>query len=246
MSLHARHEIRVDALGSAPQRQFTQRGQVLRLEKAFDRARRGVLHIDLAFGQPLEQFIGREVDQDDFIGLVEHRVWHGLAHPHLGDFQHHIVEAFEVLDVQRRPHIDAGGEQFVDVLPALRMAAARNIGVRVFIDQQQAGAALERRVQIELLHDLIAIDDRQARQNVEAFELALGFAAAMRLDQPSDDIATTRLIGLRGCQHCESLPDAGSSAKKYLQMAAPFLAGERKKGVGGSALLGIEGHAAPF
>ena len=25
-----------------------------------------------------------------------------------------------------------------------------------------------------------------------------------------------------------------------------FLAGERKKGVGGSALLGIEGHAAPF
>src|SRR5665647_3481797 len=40
------------------------------------------------------------------------------------------------------------------------------------------GPARQRRVQIELLHDLVAIDDRQARQNVEAFELAFGFAPA--------------------------------------------------------------------
>ena len=74
-------------------------------------------------------------------------------------------------------------EQFVDVLPALGMAAARHVGVGVFVDQQQARPARQRGVEIELLHHLVAIDDRLARQDFEAFDQLLGLAAAVRFDQ---------------------------------------------------------------
>ena len=80
-------------------------------------------------------------------------------------------------------------EQFVDVLPALRMPAARHIGVGVFVDQQQVRAARQRGVEIELLHHLVAIGERLARQDFEALGELLGFAAAVRLDQADDDIA---------------------------------------------------------
>jgi len=42
-----------------------------------------------------------------------------------------------VLDVQGGPDVDAGSQQFINILPALGMAAARNICVSIFIDEQQ-------------------------------------------------------------------------------------------------------------
>ena len=185
LRLHALDQIGIDALGRAPQRQFAQGGQILRLEEALDGARGGVLDIDLSLRQALEQFVGRKIDQNDLVGLVEHRIGHGLAHADLGDLQHHVVEAFEVLDVERGPDVDAGGQHFVDILPALGMAAAGHIGVGVFVDQQQARPARQRRVEVELLHDLVAVDDRLARQDLEAFDQLLGLAPAVGLDQPA-------------------------------------------------------------
>ena len=61
-----------------------------------------------------------------------------------------------MLDVERGPDVDAGRQQLVDILPALGMAAAGNVGVGVFIDQQQFRPARQRGVEIELLHDLVA------------------------------------------------------------------------------------------
>jgi len=48
-----------------------------------------------------------------------------------------VVEAVEVLNVQRGQHIDARVEQFLDVLPALGVARSRDIGVRDFVDQDE-------------------------------------------------------------------------------------------------------------
>ena len=42
------------------------------------------------------------------------------------------------------------GEQLVDVLPALRVARARRVGVRQLVDEDQRRLARERRVEIEL------------------------------------------------------------------------------------------------
>ncbi len=63
-----------------------------------------------------------------------------------------------MLNVHRRPDVDAGVEQLLDILPALGVAwrrfSAHEIRVRQLIDEEDGGAPQERRIEIELVsHD---------------------------------------------------------------------------------------------
>ena len=104
--------------------------------------------------QTREQIVGRQVDELDLVGFVEHMVGQGLLLPHSGDLRDEVVQAFEVLDIDRRPDVDARLEQLLDVLPALRMTrsglAADEIRVRELVDEQNRRSARERGVEIEL------------------------------------------------------------------------------------------------
>ena len=151
VGLHVGEQLLVDALGGAAQRQFAQRGQIARREIMLQRALGLFGDIDLALLQPLDQVVGREVDQLDGVGAVEHRVRHGLAHPHMGDLRDHVVEALDVLDVDRGIDVDAVGQQFLDVEIALGMTAARRVGMREFVDQGDLRPARDQRVEIHLL-----------------------------------------------------------------------------------------------
>ena len=122
--LHVSQELLVDALGGAPQRQLAQCGQIARREIMLKRALGLLWNIDLALFQPLDQIVRREIDQLDGIGAVEHRIRYGLAHPYMRDLRDHIVEAFDMLDIDGGVDVDAAGEQFLDVEIALRVAAA--------------------------------------------------------------------------------------------------------------------------
>ena len=99
----------VDAIGRAAQRQFAQRGQIAGGEEVLGRPPGRLRHIDLAFVQALNELVGREVDQHDVGGLLQDRVGHGLAHGDAGDAGDDVGEAFEMLDVERGPDVDAGG-----------------------------------------------------------------------------------------------------------------------------------------
>jgi len=229
LSLHALDQRRIDAFGGAAQREFAQRRQVLRLEEILDGARGRFLHIDLALGETLEQFVGREIDKNDLVRLVENAVRHGLAHADLADLLDDVVEAFEMLDVQRGPYINAGRQQFVDILPALGVAAAGHVGMGIFVDQQQVRPPRQCGVDVEFAHHLVAIDDRLARQYFEPAGQLLGFAPAMGLDQAGDDIAAALDFAAGGGEHGKGLADAGCGAQKYLQPPAPLLLGEREQ-----------------
>ena len=125
------------------------------------------------------------------------------------------------------------------------MPAARHIGVRVFVDQQQAGPSRQRRVEIELLNHLIAVDDRLARQHVEASRQLLGLTAAMGLDQPGDYVTSARPLAMRGREHGVGLADPRRCAEKNLEPAPAFLLGQGQQCIGGSSLRLIAGHTAP-
>ena len=93
--------------------------------------------VDLAGLQPLQQFVGRQVDHHHLVGLVEQPVGHGLPDADAGDAADDVVQALQVLHVHRRPDVDAGVEQLLDVLPALGVARARRVAVRQFVEQHQ-------------------------------------------------------------------------------------------------------------
>ena len=222
----------------------------MRLEEILDGAGGSVLNVNFSLRQTFEQFIRRQIDKDKFVCPIEYRVGYGLPDPDFRDFLDNVVQPFEMLNVQGRPDIDPGIEQFVDVLPAFRVPAAGNIGVSVFVNQQKSRTAGQCRVEVELLNDLIVINDGLAWQNLETGDEYLGLVASVGLDQADCDIAAFIPRVARRGQHGIGLSDPGSGAQKYLQAAADFLVGHRQQGIGRSTLsrsLILRGrHAGPL
>ena len=223
IGLHVGEQLLVDPLGGAPQRQFAQRGQIARREIMLQRALGLFGNVDLAFLQPLDQVVRREIDEFDAVGAVEHRIRHGFAHPHMGDLRHHIVEAFDVLDVDRGVDVDAVRQQLLDVEVALGMAAARRIGVGEFVDQRQLRAARDQRVEIHLLENLVLVVEPLARQDFKALQQRLGFRPAVGFDHADHDIDAGPQPGMRALQHLIGLADPGRGAEENLQAAGPAL-----------------------
>ena len=126
------------------------------------------------------------------------------------------------------------------------MAAAGDVGVGKFIDQQQLRMARKRGVEIELVHDLVAVDNRLSRQHLKAIDQLLGFAPSVRFDQAGNDIAAARFFPAGGAEHGVGFSDTRSGAEKNLQMSAPFLSGQGEERVGRSSLRCVGGHWPPL
>ncbi|MNP59669.1 hypothetical protein D3C76_1546790 [compost metagenome] len=56
-----------------------------------------------------------------------------------------------MLDVDRGVHVDARGEQFLNVLPALFVSAAGGVGVGQFVHQHQPWLGREQTVEVHFL-----------------------------------------------------------------------------------------------
>ena len=198
-------------------------------------------NVDLAFLEALDEVVRGEVHKLDRVRAVEHLIGDGLAHTHAGDLRDDVVQAFDVLDVDRGVDVDAAVQQFFDVEIALRVAAARRIGVGEFVDESELRAARDDRVDVHLIEGLPPVIDALARNDLKAVEQHLGFLAAVRLNDADNEVHAFLLLGARGLQHFEGLADPRRGANEYLQFSgAPFLApGCFKQGVGRRPLIGI-------
>src|SRR6185437_14023226 len=78
-----------------------------------------LLWIDLSGAKALLQLLGREVDQHDLVRLVQDPVRERLADADLRQFKDRVVQALEMLDVDRGDHVDPRVEDLVEVLVAL-------------------------------------------------------------------------------------------------------------------------------
>ncbi len=65
-------------------RQLAQRRQVLGAEEVAQRGVDAIGRIDLPFAQALPQHVGRDVDEDDLVGELQHAVGQRLAHARPG------------------------------------------------------------------------------------------------------------------------------------------------------------------
>src|SRR5262249_43374308 len=130
-------------------------------------------YINLSLAQALDQVFRGEVDDLDVVRLVEDAVGHGLAHADPGDPRDDVVEALDMLDVESREHVDARADQLFDIEIALRMSAARRVGVSELVDENELRPPLEDRIQIHLGQEMAFVLDLLPRDYLEAFEKRL-------------------------------------------------------------------------
>ncbi len=120
----------VHPVGAAAQRHFPERRQVLHRKKILHGSFRLRLFIDVPHLEPRYQLSRLNIHQFNLICIVKHRVGDALAHKHLGDGGDRIVQALDVLHIDRGVHIHSRPQQFLNVLIALCMAASLRIGMR--------------------------------------------------------------------------------------------------------------------
>ena len=96
------------------------------------------------------------------VGVVEDAIGDALSHDDAGDARHHVVQALDVLHVDRGVHIDARTQELLDILVALGVAAARRVGVGELVHKREPGRPGERSVEVELreLHGAVAHETR--------------------------------------------------------------------------------------
>ena len=87
-----------------------------------------------------------------------------------------------MLDVDGGDHRDPGVEQFLDILPAFVVLAARCIGVGEFVDQDHLRVPCQHGRHVEFGEAAAAIFDVAGRDDLDALKQLSGFPAAMGLD----------------------------------------------------------------
>ena len=85
--------------------------------------------------ETISQVFGRQVDIHQLIGHAHEIVGDALLHFNAGGFLNQIIEALQVLNVERADDVDARAQKFLDVLVALDVLASGGVGVGQFIDQ---------------------------------------------------------------------------------------------------------------
>ena len=199
--------------------QLAQGDEVAFTKESRERAARLVREVDAPLAQPLQEDVRRDIHQLDLVVPLEDCIRHRLTHGHAGDLCHHIIEAFDVLHVERGVHVDAGVQQLEHILPALAVAAARGVGVRELIDQDERRLPRQRTVEVEFLQDASLVVDCTTGEDGESFREPRRLGAAMSLDHPDHDVHALRLTCSRGLEHGVGLPHARGRAKEQLQLA---------------------------
>ena len=206
-----------DAVGGAAQRQLAQRDEIALAEEVLDRRPRLLRHVDLALVQAIDQLVGRQIDQLHLVGTVEHRVGHRLVDTNSGDAADHVVQALQVLDVERGVDVDASVEQLLDVVPALGMARAFGVRVSQLVDEDDCGAPFQGCIEIEFLDAGATVFDDPGREDFQAVEQGGGVRAVMGLDDTHDHVDALGALLARGEEHRVGLADAGGRAEEDLQ-----------------------------
>ena len=205
----------------APERNLAQSNQIALAEEIFGGAFGLLRQVDLASFQARHQLIRGDIDQNDFVRIVQHRVRHGFVDPNARDRAHRAVQTLQVLHIQGRPDIYAGFQQLEYILPAFRVTRALHVAVRQLIDQQYTGLARQRRIKVKLLQRAAPVGDVFQRQLLEPGNQLCGLAAAMGFNHPHRHVTAGLALALRRTEHRVSLANASAGTKINTQPAAP-------------------------
>ncbi len=213
-------ELVLDLVGQPQQRDLAQRGEVADPEVVRQRGVDPLGRVDVAVEHAAAQGLGRDVGELDLVGAADDLVGDGLALRHAGDGGDDVAQRFEVLDVDRGDDVDPGVEELVDVLPALGVAGAGDVGVGELVDERDRGRARQDRVDVELLERGTAVVERAARDDLEPLQERGGGGPAVGLDEADHDVGAAPGAPVRLLERRERLPHARGGPEVDPKLAA--------------------------
>ena len=211
----------VHLVGQPQQGQLAQRGQVPGPEVVGQRRVDLLRRVDVAVRHPAAQRLRRHVDELDLVGRPDDGVGNGLPLRHAGDLLDHVVERLQVLDVDGGDDVDAGLQQFLDVLPALGVARAGHVGVRELVDERDLRLAGEHGVEVHLLEARAAVGDPGAGHDLQAVRAAQRCAGRPWVStKRHDHVGAALRPPVALAEHGEGLAHAGGGAEIDPELAA--------------------------
>ncbi len=154
-----------------------------------------------------------DVDQLDLRRTTHYRVRNRLLLNHAGDVRDNVVEAFEVLHVDRGQNVDPGFEQFLYVLPALVILAPWRVGMCQLVHQDKGRTPSQHGLDVQFRHPCSAIIHQLGRHCFEVSDLRRGAGAAVCLHDGRDHVTATISTPMSLTEHREGLSDARRSAE---------------------------------
>src|SRR5690348_8335327 len=137
--------------------ELPQRSQIARFEKIPESLLDTIGGIDFAFTQTLAQFFHGDINRDDLVGACEKDVRNSLPDFNSSHSPHHLVKAFEMLDVEGSDYADSVSNQLLHILVALVMVRARRVGMSQLIDNRKLRLACQDGLDIHLLQGYATI-----------------------------------------------------------------------------------------
>ena len=125
----------IHPVSAAPQGDLPQSGQVFHSKEWDGCLLLLILPADTAAGYAFQQLRWLDVHQFHLVRLVKHGIRDALLHRNTGNGGNGVVQALDILDIDRGIHVDAGAKQLPNILVALGMAAACGIGVGQLVHQ---------------------------------------------------------------------------------------------------------------
>lgn len=95
-----------------------------------------VAGVHLAGRESLSQSLRGDVDQLDLVGVADDVVGNRLALDDSRDLLNNVVQALQMLDVDRGEYVDSGVAQRLDILPAFGVAGSGRVGVGQLVHQR--------------------------------------------------------------------------------------------------------------
>ena len=169
---------------------------------------------------PLAQRARAEVDQADLVRAVQQLVRERLADVDAGECQDAVVQALEVLEVDRGPHLDAVGAQVLDVLVALAPRCTGRVRVRQLVHAGDRRASLDDPVDVRLRRSPTSGAVLDARGHLDPSSPLLGAGPSVRLEVPDHEVDPLLDRQSRIPEHLVGLADARGGSEVDAQLPA--------------------------
>ncbi|MDI2023128.1 hypothetical protein PJL18_03676 [Paenarthrobacter nicotinovorans] len=207
----------VHTVSEPEQRQFPQCCQVAHPEVIGQGSVDLVGIVDLAIAQALPEQLGRNVHQMDLVSAAHDVVRDGFGLLDVGDGADNIAQGGQVLHVHRGQDIDAGVQQFLNVLPALLVPAPGNVGVGILVHDRGVWAPGQDRVQVHLFEGASPVLDGPGRHDLKPLGERLGIGASVVHGECHHHVFAAAQQPVGFFEHCVSFADARCCPQKNPQ-----------------------------